>query len=73
MSAPDDVARMRARWPAEFREGARCGFLQRYDGDREASGYPRGFDGWPLDRRNAWFGGFNVGFHDKLRFMEEAR
>jgi hypothetical protein len=71
LSAPDELARMRARWPDEFRDGARCGFLQRYDGDREAGGYPREFHRWPLDRRNVWMAGFNVGFHDRLRLARE--
>jgi hypothetical protein len=71
MSAHDELARSRASWRGEFRDGARCGFLQRYDGEREAGGYPRGFHRWPLDRRNAGFAGFNVGFHDRLRFARE--
>jgi hypothetical protein len=72
MSAPAERDALREQWPAEFRDGARCGFLQRYDGDREAGGYPRGFHRWPLDRRNAWFAGFNVGFHDRLRLAREV-
>ncbi len=60
------------RWPVEFRDGARCGLLREYPGDREAGGYPRGFHKWPLDRRNAWYAGFNLGFHERLRAQEEA-
>ena len=71
MNPSVELTRLRDRWPAEFRGGARCGFLHRFDGDRENGGYPRGFHGWPLDRRNAWFAGFNVGFHDRLRFVRE--
>ena len=41
----------------------------RFDGEREPGGYPRGFHAWPLDRRNSWFAGFNVGFHDRLKLM----
>jgi hypothetical protein len=58
------------RFPVEFRDGARCGFLQRQEGPREPGGYPRGFHRWPLERRNAWFAGFNVGFHDRLSFSQ---
>jgi hypothetical protein len=63
----------RHRWPNEYRDGARCAFLQRHDGKREGGGYPLAFHGWPLDRRNAWFAGFNVGFHDRLRLLQERR
>ncbi len=72
MNAEDEVARLRGRWPDEFRDGARCGFLLRFDGDRERGGYPRGFHRWPIERRNAWFGGYNVGFHDRLRLAREV-
>jgi hypothetical protein len=54
------------QWPDEYRDGARCAFLRRFEGDREEGGYPRGFHEWPLERRNAWFAGFNRGFHDRL-------
>jgi hypothetical protein len=72
MSAADEVARLSRRWPAEFRDGARSAFLLRFDGDREKGGYPRGFHHWPPDRCNAWFAGFNVGFHDRLRLAQEV-
>jgi hypothetical protein len=62
---------IRERWPHEFRDGARCGFLQRYDGNRERGGYPLGFHRWPLERRNAWYAGFNRGFCDRLRLANE--
>ena len=64
-----EVARLRDRWPNEFRDGARCGFLGRTDGARETGGYPSGFHGWPLDRRNAWFSGFNRGRLDRASIM----
>ena len=71
---PDDAALLRQRWPHEWRDAARCGFLHRFDGEREEGGYPRGFHLWRVDRRNAWFSGFNVGFHDRLRLVHvEAR
>jgi len=67
-----ELTTLRAQWPAEYRDGARCALLLRFDGDREQGGYPRGFHGWPLERRNAWFTGFNVGFHDRLRLAREV-
>lgn len=66
MSAEDDLV-PREQWPVEWRDGARCAFLMKFDGPRERGGYPVGFHGWPLDRRNAWFAGFNRGFHDRLQ------
>jgi hypothetical protein len=65
------VADLRKTWPDEFRDGARCGFLQNYEGKRERGGYPKGFHQWPLDRRSAWFDGFSVGFHDRVRLSAE--
>ena len=67
-----EVARLRSTWPVEFRDGARCGFLPRADGPREKGGYPCGFCGWPLDRRNAWYSGFNLGRLDRAHLMREA-
>jgi hypothetical protein len=62
---------LRARWPTEFNDGARCAFLRCFDGEREHGGYPVGFHRWTLDQRNAWFAGFNLGFHDRLRHDAE--
>jgi hypothetical protein len=63
---------LRERLPDEFNDGARCASLQRFDGPREKGGYPLGFHSWPLQRRNAWFAGFNLGRCDRLRLEEEA-
>jgi len=63
---------LRARFPAEWRDGARCAFLLRFEGDREAGGYPPGFHSWPLAKRNAWFAGFNRGFHDRLALAKKV-
>ena len=57
----------KARWPNEFRDGARCAFMGEYPGERERGGYPKGFHQWPLERRDAWFAGFNVGVCDRWR------
>ena len=59
--ADRERAAIRARWPDEFRDGARCGLSQKYEGPREAGGYPKGFHTRPLDRRNSWFAGYNYG------------
>jgi hypothetical protein len=71
MNVEDEVARLCHGWSNEFRDGARYGFLLRFDGEREKGGYPLGFHLWPLERRNVWFAGFNRGFHDRLRLAQE--
>jgi hypothetical protein len=75
MTAVDDADRLRQCWRDEFTDGARCAFLRRFDGNREEGGYPRGFHHWPLDRRNAWFAGFNKGRCDRQQAspIEAAR
>jgi hypothetical protein len=71
MSAENERAAIRKEWPAEFDDGARCGFLQKFEGAREPGGYPKGFHGWPLARRNAWFAGFNKGSVEKKILVEK--
>jgi hypothetical protein len=66
----DEVARLTQRWPDEFRDGARCAFLRRFDSARQAGGYPSAFHHWSLERRNAWFAGFNRGLHDRLGLLQ---
>lgn len=66
----DEIARLKQRWPNEYRAGARCAFLRRFDRDGRDSGYPVGFQYWPLERRNAWFAGFNCGFHDRRSLLQ---
>ena len=74
MSAPTelDAKPLKEKWPDEWRDGARCGFLQEYEDKRERGGYPKGFHKWPLERRDAWFAGFNRGFHDRLSLKAQA-
>ena len=69
--AATEVARLARDWPDEFRDGARSAFNQ-HDGARERGGYPEGFNSWPLDRRNAWWSGFNQGFCDRARLRRGA-
>jgi hypothetical protein len=72
MRPPAEIATLRHGWPPEFNDGARWALLSRFDGHREAGGYSSGFHRWPLPGRNAWFAGFNKGYHDGLRLYGEA-
>ncbi len=68
MSEADaERGRLKSAWPDEFADGARCAFLRRFDGERERGDYPRGFHRWPLERRNAWYAGYNLGLIDRRR------
>lgn len=58
--AAEERERIKHAYPDEFRDGARRAF-------NGVSGYPRRFAVWPLERRNAWFAGFNVGYCDRKR------
>ena len=49
---------IKGNYPAEYADGARRGFAR----DKL---YPTGFHQWPLDRRNAWWAGFNKGYCDR--------
>jgi hypothetical protein len=62
-----DAQRLRLKrlWPEEMADGERCAFHQSYPGEREKGGYPKGFHGWPLERRNAWYCGFNLGLIER--------
>jgi hypothetical protein len=53
--------RWRAAYPAEFKDGAKLGFSGIAEGPREQGAYPRGFHHWDIQRRNAWFCGWNAG------------
>jgi hypothetical protein len=58
-------ARLKQAWPEAFADGERVAFLQRFAGERERGGYPRAFHRWPLNRRNAWFCGYNFGLLER--------
>jgi hypothetical protein len=64
--------RLKSLWPEEMADGERCAFHQRYPGEREKGGYPLGFHGWPLERRNAWYCGFNLGLIERQLALAEA-
>jgi hypothetical protein len=59
-SVAEERGQISRAFPAEFADGAKRGFT----GNRL---YPRRFKDWPLERRNAWFAGFNVGYLDRKR------
>ncbi len=68
--ADREIDALRDRWPDEFNDGLLCALTRYFPGsERERGGYPRGFHQWPLGQRNAWFAGFNVGYHNR----EEAK
>jgi hypothetical protein len=74
MSAADELETLRKAWPGEYMDGARFAFLRRVNGRREPGGYPAAFHAWSLQRRNAWFAGFNRGSCDRFRASQkEAR
>ena len=65
-------ARLEAAWPEAFRDGVRAAFGV-FPPEHERGGYPRGFHGWPLEKRNSYFAGFNLGFCDRRRPRDAAR
>jgi hypothetical protein len=58
----EEIARLQAKYSADFKDGARLGLGLKPAGPREPGDYPKGFHPWPLERRNAWFAGFNRGY-----------
>jgi hypothetical protein len=52
---------IRRDFPREFTDGENMGAGWEPGGKRERGGYPLGFHTWSLERRNAWFAGFNLG------------
>jgi hypothetical protein len=63
--ARSEVARLRERYPEEFTDGLSLGLGNKPAGPREPGDYPKGFHDWTLERRNAWFAGFNLGYRDE--------
>jgi hypothetical protein len=55
-------AALRAKFPDEFELGYRYGLTCAVQPGCDAAGYPLGFREWPLDRCNAWWAGFNLGY-----------
>ena len=63
-----NVARsyLHRKFRSEFNDGAVYGAGWVPSDEREKGGYPLGFHDWQLERRNAWFAGFNVGYQRRL-------
>ena len=72
MSAEAEREQLERAWPAEFGAGVRAAFSF-FPAEHEPGGYPRGFHRWPLERRDAYFAGFNLGFCERRRLRDEAR
>jgi hypothetical protein len=58
---------IRRDFPREFTDGESMGAGWEPGGEREKGGYPLGFHEWALERRNAWFAGFNLGYARRKR------
>jgi hypothetical protein len=54
-----------AKFPQEFEHGYRTGYLGENQPPCDAAGYMIGHHTWPLDRKNAWFAGFNLGYGEQ--------
>lgn len=72
MSAEAERERLERAWPEAFRDGVRAAFGV-FPPERDPGGYPKGFHSWPLEKRNAYFAGFNFGFIDRRRRRDKAR
>jgi hypothetical protein len=72
MSVEAERKRLERAWPEAFRDGVRAVFGF-FPPDHERGGYFKGFHGSPLEKRNAYFAGFNLGFGDRRRDREKAR
>jgi hypothetical protein len=64
-SVAEERERIERDFPAEFADGRRRAFI----GNKL---YPRRFKDWPLDRRNAWFAGWNVGYLERKRTLRDG-
>jgi hypothetical protein len=49
------------KFPPEYGDGFSVGLGEKSEGPREPGDYPKGLHKWPLERRNAWFAGVNIG------------
>ena len=73
IAADAERARLKQAWLEAFADGERCGFHRRFAGERERGGYPRGFHSWPLERRNSWYCGFNIGLIERQLVFQRER
>jgi hypothetical protein len=51
--------------PQEFEHGYRTGYLGEPQHPCDAAGYMIGHHTWPLERKSAWFAGFNLGYTER--------
>jgi len=63
--------RLERAWPDAFRDGVRAAYGL-FPADHLPGGYPDEFHAWPLEKRNAYFAGFNLGFTDRRRRRDRA-
>jgi hypothetical protein len=63
--AAEERERIEGTFPAEFADGRRRAFIRN-------KLYPRGFQKWPIDRRNAWFAGWNIGYVERKRTLPDG-
>ena len=49
------------KYPAEFRHGYLSGYTGENQPPCDAARYMVGHHTWPLERKNAWFAGWNLG------------
>lgn len=48
-------------FPIEYEHGYLSGFTGEPQAPCDAAGYPIGLNDWPIERRNSWFAGWNLG------------
>jgi hypothetical protein len=65
LRAVGERAALKALYPVDFADGENCGRGLVPPGPRERGDYPKGFHDWPLNRRNAWFAGFNFTYRSR--------
>jgi hypothetical protein len=63
--AAEEREHIERAFPKEFADGRRRAFLRN-------KLYPRGFKAWPIDRRNAWFAGWNIGYVERKRTLPDG-
>jgi hypothetical protein len=61
-----------AKFPDEFEHGYRTGYLGENQPPCDAAGYMIGHHTWPLERKNSWFTGWNLGNVESARPVREA-
>lgn len=67
MSAEIERAQLCERWPAEFEDGYRSGFTGEHQKPCDDAGYMVGHHSWAIERKNAWFAGWNLGNAERER------